>query len=664
MPRPAAFATTALLLLVAGCSAARPAAAPAPSARRAILVSFDSFNERRALEMLPADAVPAIRRLFEAGACADHAIPAWPSKTAASHASVWTGAYGDVSGVAANTQPPLPRDRHAITERVSGYSAEALRAEPIWITAALAGRSVVAHHPTQAPAPPGYRPVVTGRDARGDSARAAARASAVRALARRDAVVMNGYNRHLAPDLALTAASAPPREASGWRGVERLGATLPPREIAWRVGTDSVFALFFGRTRYTHVLVATARDAARGVVAEAAPAERESPRGRPLARHFSEPLALRVEGGVVHLRVRLFSLAPDASDFLLVVPALSVVDANHEGAAAAYMESIGGWAGNGAQDLLSDGALGRMLQEGGDGEAELRYLETLEHATRQFMRGSEWAWGRRPDLLVDYFPVADEVDHMWYGWVAPDSPAYRPELARAIGAMRARAWTLVDLRLAALERLVAGDTAAALVVTGDHGMRPTWRRFRPNAALADAGLLAADDSGRVDLARTRAYSPDGLYVMVNTTDWRGGIVPPDSVAAVVALADAALRAARGADGAPVVTRTWRVAGDDSLGRGGPAGGDLYFETAPGYHWERDARGPAAADGRVGADHGFPSISPDMHTVLCVLGPGFAPRRIGPARTIDAAPTVAEWLGIPAPPSARGRSLLGRMLGRE
>jgi hypothetical protein len=648
----------ALTLLAAACApGTTPPAEPAPTARRALLVSFDALNERRALETVPAEAIPAFRALFAGAACADHAVPAWPSKTAASHASLWTGAYGDVSGVAANWQPALPRDRHPVTTLVSGYSSSRLRAEPIWVTAALAGRRVAGHHPTHAPAAPGYAPVTGDRR---DPVRAQAHADAERALARPGVLVMNGYNSKVAPDLALTAATAPPRPALGWRGLERLGSTLPPREIAWRVGEDSVFAVFHGRDRYTHVLVAPARDAARGVVAAAAPAERGTPRGRPLARHFSEPLALEAKGGVVRLRVRLFALAPDGSDFLLFQPALALVDANHPGAGSAYLEAIGGWAGNGAQDLLLDGALGRTLPDGGDGEAELRYLESLEYVTRQFIRGSEWSWARGSELQVDYFPAIDESDHMWYGWVVPGSPAWRPGLARAIQAMRERAWTLADLRLAALQRLVAAEPGAALFVTGDHGMRATWRVFRPNVALAAAGLLAVDDSGRVDAARTRALAPDGLYVMVNTTDWLRGGVPPDSADAVLARADSALRAVRGSDGEPVVTRTWRVAGPDSLGRGGPVGGALYFETAPGWVWEREATGAVTEAGRVGADHGFPAVSGDMHTVLCGASPAFGARRIGPARTIDAAPTVSAWLGIPAPRFARGRSLLEAM----
>jgi hypothetical protein len=263
--------------------------------------------------------------------------------------------------------------------------------------------------------------------------------------------------------------------------------------------------------------------------------------------------------------------------------------------------------------------------------------------------------------MVDYFPLADEVDHMWYGYVAPDLPERNDALARAVAPLRARAWELVDLRLAQLRRLAAQGSRTLLVVSGDHGMRPTWRAFRPNAALRDAGLLGLDDSGRVDPRRTRAYSPDGLYITVNTTDWLGGIVPADSVAAVVEAAERAIRKVRGADGEPVVTETWRVTGADSLGRGGPVGGQLYYGTAAGYVWSREARGEPAGPARSGADHGFPSVAPDMHTILCAAADSIPAHRIGPARTIDAAPTVSAWLGMPPPRDARGRSLLDRML---
>ena len=640
--------------------------APPVAQRRAIVVSFDALSESRLRSSVDRDAAPTFYSLFERGACAAYARPAMPSVTAASHASLWTGAFGDVTGVGANNQPILPRDEHTLTELASGFSAAALRAEPIWVTAGLTGMRVAGHHPTQAPGPPGY-PQLTAWDR--DTLLSRLRTRAESALAQPTVQVLNGYNRSISQDLVLTERTHQPRvPPTRWQGLGRLGRIgTPHREIAWRVGRDSVFALFYGSgSSYTHVVVsARERDASTGVTARVIAADTSWPAGRPLARHFSEPLEIPLEGGVAAgravLRVRLFALAPDASSYLLFQPSLGVVESNHPRTAVEYAAAIGGWVGNSATSPYERGSFGRTVMDGGDGTAEARYLETAELLTRQSMRGVEWMWNtQRPALLLDYFPLIDNFEHVVYGYVDSTSPRYDAAIARRVQDLRRRAWALTDLRLAHLRGLqrAAGLSTTALVVSGDHGMRALWRTFRPNVALARAGLLATDTAGRIDLTRTRALSPNGYWVTVNRVAWDGGTVQPAEEATVLAQAEQALLTARGADGAPVVTRIFRTAEHDSLGLGGPIGGDLYYEVGPGYSWTSSARGPVVEQMiDPDANHGFPSVSPDMYTVLCAEGLAFPARRHGPARTIDVAPTVAAWLGIAPPPTARGRSLL-------
>ncbi|HEY0972096.1 MAG TPA: alkaline phosphatase family protein [Gemmatimonadales bacterium] len=651
----------ALSLLATACAPpaateSGAAAGVAPAAgRRAIVVSFDALNERRMLETVDPELVPAFRALFAEGACFDGARPAFPSVTSPGHASIWTGAYGNVNGVAANWQPVLPRPEHTLLEGISGYSNEALRAEPIWLAAVEAGLEVYGHHVTQAPGAPGYRPV-DGPEPRLDSLRRVAQAL----LARPNAFVVNGYNRQLSEPVVLTEHVAPPRPATAWRNLERLGRTVAPREIAWPVGGDTLYGLLHGAERYDRVLVARERDASRGVVAVAAPVERDPVAGRELARHFSDVLEIPVEGGRAWLRARLFDLSPDGSRYLLFIPELRIVEGNTPEVAAAYDAAVQGWYGNSATWLLSDGALGAPLWRGGDGTAEDRWLETVELMARQFMRGAEWGWKeRRPTLMLDYYPGIDEVDHALLGYVTPSVPGHDAAVASRVRQARARAWGMADLRLAHLRRL-ATESGAALFVGGDHGMRPTWRTFRPNVALAEAGLLARDSAGRIDLSRTRALSPNGYWVTVNRAAWKGGIVPPAEERAVIEAAARALEAARDSAGRPVVTRIFRPTGHDTLGMGGPVGGDLYYELAEGTYMSHDARSPVVVPGRPGGAHGFPSVAADMQTVFCAAGPGFPTRRLGPGRTIDLAPTVSEWLGIRPPAHAVGRSRLDEL----
>ena len=622
----------ALALLALAC-APRIAGPPAPQAAtkaRVLLVSFDALNERRALETVPRALIPSFEALFTGGRCAQYAVPGWPSKTAASHASLWTGVYGDSNGIAANSQPPLPRDRHRITERISGYSNQGLRAEPVWITEALKGRRVVGHHPTQAPGAPGYPRVLST-----DPMPTELMSRAERALASPTLAVLNGYNSQLEPDRLLTQDSVAPRSARGWKGLEALASGVEPLEIAFTIGRDSVFALLHGDSAYTTITAARERNVDAGSVsARVHPANRTIPAQRDLARHFSSPLRVGPDSAPATAFLRLFELAPDGTSFKLFMPAVAQVEANRPELVPEYLEATGGWIGNG----------GRILNDGSD-EGAWRYLESLELVTRQFMRGSEWGWADRgAELQLDYFPLIDEVDHTWYGFVAPETPGVPDSVRTRVKEWRERAWRLADLRLTHLMRLVARDSAV-MIMSGDHGMRPTWRVFRPNVALRDAGLLAADARGRISASETKALAPDGLYVSLNTTDWLDGFVTDAERESVLDRAETALRAVRGPDGEPVVTKVWRVQRRDSLGRGGPVGGQLYYETAPGYFWSRGLDGPAAGPGRIGADHGYPSTSPDMYTVLCAWGPTVPAARVGPARTTDAVAWVRSLLSL-------------------
>lgn len=658
----------AAALLGAGCSKPVRTAAPSMSSatpnspRRAILVSFDALNEQRALTSIPAAAIPAFRALFANGACAASARPPFPSVTAPGHAALWTGSYGNVNGISANAMPRLPRSRNSLTSRVSGYFVDNLRAEPIWITATRAGLRVTGQHVTQAPGAPGYE----GAD--GDEAKLTTRKrEAEQVLASDNLLVMNGYNVMLTPSRMLSEKSNPPQRARGWAHTERLASTVPLLEIAWAAGADSLYALLHGTSGYDRVLLAATRDVAGGSIAVVAPEETAPVTdNRELARHFAAPVFVPTAKGTVALTGRLFSLSRDGSRFELLIPELRPIEGNNRERTDAYTRAIGGWYGNGALSAYRAGQLGKTLMDGGDGRAELRYLESLELFTRQFLRGAQWLWTtRRPQLHLDYLPLIDEVDHEWFGLVDSTAAPYNRTLALQLQPYRVRAWQLADAYLGGLQRLVASDPQAVLVVSGDHGMRSVWNGFRPNVVLARAGLLTLDSAGRVDLSRTRAYSTNGYYIMLNRTAWQGGIVTPADERATLDAVERALRGARTDDGLPIVTRIWRSdePGADTLGIGGPSGGDIYYDVAPGFTWNAGVSGPVTTPlGRVSATHGFPSPSPEMHTVLCAWGSAIAPRRIGPARNADAPLVVSDWLGIPHPPDATGTSPFNALIG--
>lgn len=633
-------------------------------AHRALVLSIDSFSESRLLGAMDSASTPTLRALFIEGACADGVRPAFPSMTVAGHASLWTGAYGDVTGVVTTNQPQLPRDRHALTELGNAFGAAVLRAEPLWITLGEAGVPVVTLHATHTPAPPGYPDVLTGAP---DPGLATLRARAAPAVDRPELSLVTGYDEIFSPPLAITPRSHRPHPAGAWRNVDRLGAGSPtPLEVSWAVGRagDSLHALLFGSSsRYDAAVVAPDRDVLHGVIVRGAPTDSSWPTRRALARHFSPPLRFQVGARPASARFRLFDLAPDASDFLLFVPEIDGLAANHAELLGAYFEANPGWTGRTPQALYDAGALGTTAAKGGNGTAERRYAEAAELYTAGAIAASEWAWrARTPRLQVEYFLLLDDSDHRMFPLVDPGVPGHDSAVAAVVQEARRRIWALTDLRVARL-RAMARASGASVFITGDHGMRAVWRTFRPNVALRDAGLLATDAEGRVDLSRTLAVAPYGGWIAINRRDWKGGIVAPGEESALLDRIEAVLRAVRGPDGVPVVTRTWRAADDDSLGLGGPVGGDLYYEVGPGYHWSTALTGPVAGPSEPRGEHGFPSVDADMKTVLCALGPEFPAHRIPEARTIDLAPTLLDYFGVRPAPTARGRSLLHALMRR-
>jgi hypothetical protein len=238
--------------------------------------------------------------------------------------------------------------------------------------------------------------------------------------------------------------------------------------------------------------------------------------------------------------------------------------------------------------------------------------------------------------------------------------------------MRRAVWSYADRHLALLRRLADARGGTAVFVTGDHGMRPIWRTVRVHVALAQAGLVVLDTSVtrrgarmdtvvRVNAARSQVVTPAGYWLTANTTR-RGGPVPVDSAEAVLARAEAVLLAVRDAEGQPVITAMRRPVADDTLGLGGPAGGDRYWDLREGWRATGDARGPITGPDRdVSGAHGFTSTDEDMQTAFCAWGPGIPAGRHARGRVVDVVPTASEWLRTAPPRDAVGTSRLREFL---
>ena len=175
-----------------------------------------------------------------------------------------------------------------------------------------------------------------------------------------------------------------------------------------------------------------------------------------------------------------------------------------------------------------------------------------------------------------------------------------------------------------------------------------WKQVNVNVALRQAGLEGT---------AAHVYN----FLVLNTDDWKGGTIPRAEREQYTDRAQAALAAVKDPDnGEPVFRDFARPSRDQATyGIGGPTGGDLYWDLAPGYYFSHAPDGPLVTTMRMPAgNHGFLPTRADMLAICIAAGPrlprgGQWPR----LRGIDIAPLVADLLGIAPPAQARGRSPL-------
>ncbi|HEY9899084.1 MAG TPA: alkaline phosphatase family protein [Pantanalinema sp.] len=618
-----------------------PAQAAEPA--RVVLVSLDGGGERFLEKLVAAGKMPNLEKIKRSGVQADYALTNYPSKTAAGHASLWTGAYGNVSGITGNEIPLQPESEHTILEHQRGFESTALLAEPLWVTAARAGKRTLAVQATH----------LTPFETYGPKGRFGG-ASADRMT------LFDGYTGKVSPEWILSS-TASFKPASGWKDLP--ASREAPYEVVLPVGPATLYGLIYNDPAdpiqgYDTMQIRPSKESARGAVLVKAGAPHPGS-----TEQFSLPIPVSVGDVTPTVRFRLFELAPNGASLLLYRTALAMDNSNRPELAADWARATGGFVPKGAEDLYAYGKLGPTLIDGGTGLAEERLLETIRLAMES--RIAKLRHGARTypwDLIVNYVPYPDSIEHMWYGLADSSSAAYRPDVGPRLWSYMETVAGYVDEFLGAA-REVAGDRGV-LAVVSDHGMEGLSRDFLPNVALRKAGLLAVDSEGKVDLSRTKAmYAPsDGAYVVINSVRRKGGIVKPGEEPDVLAQVITTLRGVRDPKtNRPIVTGFYPTSeADPALGLGGPNGGELYLDLMPGLYFSAAHQGDSLFVDRhpfASGGHVFNPSRGSMHAVCYLVGAGVKKGVVlPPIRTIDVAPTLAKLMGIPAPAQAQGRIL--------
>jgi len=629
------LAAAVLTIAVAACASA----ARQPEPPRLVVLSWDGAADSVVDRLLDEGRLPNLARLAARGMRATSVRPAVPSMTAASFATLWTGAWGDVNGVTGNTVPLLPRSEHTILETRSGFDSASLLAEPLWMPAARAGRRVTILSATQSNPPERY---VEALEAEGVPADRLA--------------AFDGFQSTLAGGAVIGASSL--RPAAGWP--DDSGAAPGAREFEAGVAGDTFYGLVYDDPADPVVGLDTVRirqgSRAEGLWADLKPAEAVAD-----VTHWSPGFRVARGSRVGFTAFRLFALSPDGGEMVLYQRGVSALGGT---GSPAEREAVLAAAG-GFHDLPFDayerGAFGPTLWQAGEGTAEARLLEIVRLDATFTTRGTLAALDRdAPDLLFDYTAAIDGAGHTWMGVLDPASPAYDRAVADAIWPFYVEVYELQDDWLGQVMDHV--EDATLIAVVSDHGMAGVGRLLAPNVVLEQAGLLFRDDDA-IDLSRTRVLAPPwgAQLIAVNGTDWKDGIVSPAEREEALEAATQAFLAVRDpSTGRAVVTRM--LGPGDIPGAGGPAGGDLYFDLAPGYGLTSSMTGPVLRSVPTigGGSHGFTPTRADMQAIWFLAGPGVpAGTTLGPVEGVDVAPTLAALLGIPAPRDARGQGLIGR-----
>jgi predicted AlkP superfamily phosphohydrolase/phosphomutase len=583
-----------------------------------VIVSWDGAADWVVDRLLAEGKLPNLAKMAQTGVRAESSIPTFPSKTAVSHFAIFSGTHPSRSQVTGNAVPLLPRDQHTVLESTTGFGAGVHQTEPLWVTTARAGLKTVALSAAGSFPP--------------------------------------------APDQARLAAVKVPLD----RYVEFSGfeASLEPGRVI-DVSQPSGQAFRLGETEFTAAALDDPADPVVGFDTVEIRSQGETRRLKPapVGKLSAWTGGLIAKKGALTgiANFRLFALDPKTGVSDLWSRQISGMQGTQSAAEnLTYLRAYGGFHDD-PWDPYFGGKFGKTVYQGGNGEAEARVVELVQFDCELLKRSFRYGWNKyRPRVAFHYSPMTDSAGHAWMGAMDPTSPSYRPEIAERLWPYYTAVFQAQDDWLGDMMKVAGRNTAFALVA--DHGMAGISQYVNVNFALESAGLLKYGPDNQIDLTQTRALCPawSDFAVVINGTDWKGGIVSAVDRPRVLRQVEATLRGiVDPVSGQAVIERMWRPDEFVHMGIGGPAGGDLYFDLVPGYYpspRKGDLYSPARAIIGNGV-HGFDPTRRTMQAIFYASGPGITPgKQIPPVRVIDIVPSLCTALGLPVPPQPDGQAI--------
>lgn len=337
------------------------------------------------------------------------------------------------------------------------------------------------------------------------------------------------------------------------------------------------------------------------------------------------------------------------------------------------VSSPGGYAKELAEDIGLFSTLGMAEEHNGlnngrlDENAYLRHCDLVLRERERMMRFELDRF--HEGLFFMLYDTPDRVQHMLWRFRDPEHPCFDPDLSPELRTRIEEHYQQCDALLGPV--LDAADENTLLIVLSDHGFGTFRRAFHTNTWLWQNGLLALMDNRKpdndlaegftaVDWSKTYAYAVGlgGIYLNFRGRE-REGILDEGADAERVRRAiQTGLAEFPDAETKRTAIRSVSRREDLYCGAYAANAPDLLVNFCPGFRvsWQTAVGGFSNAllqdnTRRWSGDH---IVDPEaVPGILCMN----RQMRHNHARIIDLAPTILAFLGVSAPTSMEGKSLL-------
>ena len=625
-------------------------------AKRALVIGLDGMDAKYVRRFSEEGRLPNMSTLIRRGAFG-RLVSVPPAQTPANWTSVATGAWPGTHGVVM-WGDHVPGELPANVHRLEAMSSNICTAEYLWEAASRAGKKSVLMNFV------GYPPTAKG-------------------VVHIDWFQSPGsYFFEIAPpqgfrtyDVSGPLRGLELRPAQGWKNLPdsaRPALTADLTLVTKERGTPITYHLLVvaGRKGYDRVLLAKTKDAKRALTT-LRPGQWSDWLWQRFELDLPEVGKKRKRGAV---RWKLIELSPDAKCLWLYHPHVVAQDefVSPRSVGKDLVQSFGPYINEPAWASYTTGLCD-----------EVTCREEFAYFARWVGQAAKYLMRRRATVLyMQQLHLLDHVNHLFLQYVDPFATGYSPEREAAGWQKMRLAYELADLMVGEVTK--AADKDTVVFVVADHADTPNRRAVALVNLFLKKGWLAVKQlpNGRYDYdyTKTKVYFEQlHLYINLKGREPHGVVDPSEYDALREAIIDALLALHDPKDGRRAIPLALKKEDALYFGVWGPGGGDIFLMYGPGFRWcglEVLTMGEKRTFfDCTGANHG-----PQMTTAetamstnsggLIASGPGIRrgyareDKEVGPAFTVDIAPTVAELIGIPRPAQCQGKVISDILTGGQ